>query len=606
MRKFTVGIATIASLVLATLAPMPALAVDAVGPDRWFGFTDNDLHGVGALIGSTQVTAIAFGPDGRMYAGGQFANAGGDLLADNLAVWDGTDWSAVGATNGVDEDGNPLITSAITQRVADIVFTEAGELVVTGQFTDAGGVAEADYVAIYNLDTNTWRASGLSLNYQGRALTVDGNGTVFVGGPFSGKVKAFNPADATASIAIASLPNNVVALSTSPSGQVYAGGHWDSQAQKYIAKKYDAENNEWVDVSQDPNFGSYLGNNITDIAFDGTKVYFVGIFNGTAVLDTVTDTFSWLGGEQNPDGSARGVAVDANHNVYVAGDFNYAGVPASNSAMFDGTNWHSFVDGITNSNDMSDINSSFDWKGAWEVAISPSGTAIFGGDFRNVAGRSDVNYIAYFAASELTLGEPEVEQPVTEVVYRGPIIQHYSKQIVEKGNEVKVDGKRLAGLQSAYVNGIECVVTQSADNTFTITMPEGVAPGVYDLVLHGTFGIFTDKDSLTFVRSSVATKVNLSKVFMGFAGDSPVLTADLKKRIAAFVKTATTQTKMVCIGSTSNKLVTAVDRALATKRATVTCNFAKSIRPELVTSVKITPSSGTSAKARKTTILLNH
>ena len=601
MRKFTVGIATIASLVLATLAPMPALAVDAVGPDRWFGFTDSDLNGVGALIGSTQVTKVVFGPDGKMYAGGQFANAGGDLLADNLAVWDGTDWSAVGATHGVDEDGNPLITSAITQRVTDIVFTEAGELVVTGQFTDAGGVAEADYVAIYNLATNTWRAAGVSLSDWGRALTIDGNGMVFVAGIFDGKVKAFNPTDATATISIASLPNNVLALSTSPSGQVYAGGQFSGKA-----KKYDAVADEWVNVSQDPTRSSFLGNHVTDIAFDGTKVYFVGIFNGTAVLDTVTDTFSWLGGEQNPDGAARGVAVDANHNVYVAGDFNYAGGPASNAAMFDGTNWHGFVDGITNSNDMSDFSSSNDWRGAWEVAISPSGKAIFGGDFKNVAGRSDVNYIAYFAASELTFGEPEVEQPATEVVYRGPVIQHYSKQVVEAGNEVKVDGKRLAGLQHAYINDKECVVTQSEDNTFTITMPEGVAPGVYDLVLHGTFGIFTDKDSLTFVRSSVVTKVNLSKVFIGFAGDSPVLTADLKKRIAAFVKTATTQTKMVCIGSTSNKLVTAFDRALAKKRATATCNYAKSLKTDLVTSIKITPSSATSKTARKSTILLTN
>jgi hypothetical protein len=226
----------------------------------------------------------------------------------------------------------------------------------------------------------------------------------------------------------------------------------------------------------------------------------------------------------------------------------------------------------------------------------------------NVAGKTEVDYIAYFAPSALVLSVPRVRvAEVTEVVYKGPVIQRYSKHVVENGNVVKVDGKRLAGLQRAYINGKECVVTQLADNTFTITMPDGVAPGTYDLVLHGTFGVLTDKSVLTFGRSSVVTtKVNLSKVFSGFAADSPVLTADLKKRIAAFVKTATTQTKMVCIGSTSNKVVTDFDRALATKRATVTCNYAKSLKADLVTSIKITPSSATSKTARKSTILLTH
>ncbi len=569
---------------------------------NWLAFNDVDGNGVNTVGDrNSQVSTIVFGPDGRMYAGGAFEDAGGDPLADNLAVWDGTDWAAVGPR--VDGNGDPITDAFIQDRVADIVFTEAGELIVTGHFSNAGGDGNADYVAIYNLETNTWRAAGVTLNNPGRALTIDGNGTVFVAGTFNGKVKAFNPADATAAISIASLDSNTLALSTSPSGQVYAGGQFNNRA-----KKYDAASNEWVDVSQDPDLDTYMDDYITDIAFDGTKVYFVGLFDGVAVLDTVTDTFSWLGGTRAPLGSSRGVTVDENHNVYVAGDFGSAGsVAASNATMFDGTNWHSFVDGSTSSNDMSDVDNYGDWRGAWEVTVSPSGNAIFGGDFMNVAGKTEVDYIAYFAPSALVLTPTVRRAVVTEVVYKGPVIQRYSQHVVEKGTVVKVDGKRLAGLQRAYINGKECVVTELADNTFTITMPDGVAPGLYDLVLHGTFGVLTDKSVLTFGKAATASsKVNLSKVFSGFAADSPVLTTDLKRRIAAFVKTATTQTKMVCIGSTSNKAVTAFDRALATKRATVTCNYAKSLKADLVTSIKITPSSATSKTARKSTILLTH
>jgi len=571
---------------------------------NWLGFRDSSGNGVDTLGDDSQVTTIVFGPDGRMFAGGVFDNAGGDIAADNLAVWDGTDWAAVGSIADTDEDGQPTLLQApaIADRVTDMIFTDSGELIVTGHFRDAGGVAEADYVAIYNFDTNTWRAAGIQLSSSGRALAIDSNGVVFVGGVFSGRVKAFDPAADYAEVSIPTLNSNVLALTASPSGQIYAGGQFSN-----YARKFDSVSNEWVEVSEADDRSTYIDDYITDIAFDGTKVYFVGLYDGVSAFDTVTDTFSWLGGAQATNDDARGVAVDANHNVYVAGQFTAAGDTYADSATyFDGTNWHSFVDGTTDSNNMSDRDTWGDWRGAWEVAISPSGVPIFGGDFNNVANKTGIDHIAYFAPSVLTFGPAQVVVPTPEVTYKGPVIQNYSHKKVEKGTEVKVDGKRLTGLQRVYVNGKECVVTKMADNTFTVTMPEGVEPGTYDLVLHGTFGVLTDKDVLTFGRSSVATKVNLSKVFSGFAADSPVLTTDLKKRIAAFVKTATTQTKMVCIGSTSNKVVTAFDRALATKRATVTCNYAKSLKADLVTSIKITPSSATSKTARKSTILLTH
>lgn len=596
---------SIASAVVQTNTASATYQVEPVTPVTcytWLGFRDSSGNGVDTLGNNSQVTSIVFGPDGRMYAGGVFEDAGGDTSADFLAVWDGTDWAAVGPVAGTDGNDQPILLPAITGRVADLQFTDSGELIVAGHFTNVAGIDDADYVAIYNFDTNTWRAVGISLNNPARALAIDGNGTVFVAGTFSGRVKAFNPADPAAAISIATLGSSTLALSTSPSGQIYAGGQFNNRA-----KKYDAVNDEWVDVSQDPNLDVYMADYITDIAFDGNKVYFVGLFSGVAVLDTVTDTFSWLGGTRTPSGGSRGITVDENHNVYVAGDFNGAGdTSASNATYFDGTNWHSFVDGSTNSNTLSNVDTWGDWRGAWEVTISPSGVAIFGGDFNNVATKNGIDHIAYFAPSELVLVIPSRVGKITEFFYTGPVIERYSQKKVEKGVQVRVDGKRLAGLKRAFVNGKECVVTLLADNTFTITMPEGVDPGVHDLVLHGSFGVLTDKDVLTFGRSSVASKVNLSKEFIGFAADSPVLTNDLKKRIAAFVKTATTQTKMVCIGSTSNKVVTAFDKALATKRANVTCNFAKSLKADLVTSIQITPSSAMGPKARKSTILLTH
>ena len=44
-----------------------------------------------AQIANGGVSAIAVA-GGKVYAGGSFTNAGGDANADFLAVWDGTSW----------------------------------------------------------------------------------------------------------------------------------------------------------------------------------------------------------------------------------------------------------------------------------------------------------------------------------------------------------------------------------------------------------------------------------------------------------------------------------------------------------------------------------
>src|SRR5262245_45342395 len=42
------------------------------------------------------VLAMAFDKEGNMYAGGYFTDAGGDAYADHVAMWDGKAWRAMG------------------------------------------------------------------------------------------------------------------------------------------------------------------------------------------------------------------------------------------------------------------------------------------------------------------------------------------------------------------------------------------------------------------------------------------------------------------------------------------------------------------------------
>lgn len=88
------------------------------------------------------VKALLATPWGDLYAGGDFATAGGEA-AGKVAKWDGAAWSAFGA--GLNGNVNAMALSSINN------------LYVAGDFTTAGGV-NAAHVALY--DAGGWHALG--------------------------------------------------------------------------------------------------------------------------------------------------------------------------------------------------------------------------------------------------------------------------------------------------------------------------------------------------------------------------------------------------------------------------------------------------------------
>jgi trimeric autotransporter adhesin len=76
---------------------------------------------------------------GELYVGGRFQKVSGDP-GDNIVKWDGTSWSEVGG--GLNDGVYGLK-----------VFN--GELYACGYFTDAGGIAGADYIARW--DGTSWK-----------------------------------------------------------------------------------------------------------------------------------------------------------------------------------------------------------------------------------------------------------------------------------------------------------------------------------------------------------------------------------------------------------------------------------------------------------------
>jgi len=111
-----------------------------------------------------------------VYVGGDFTNAAGIPEADYLARWDGSAWSALGS----DGSGDGALKSDVFA-----LALSGGDLYVGGKFIDADGIPEADYLAEW--DGANWSAvspSGGALNSYVLALAVSGP-DLYVGGAFT-------------------------------------------------------------------------------------------------------------------------------------------------------------------------------------------------------------------------------------------------------------------------------------------------------------------------------------------------------------------------------------------------------------------------------------
>ena len=87
---------------------------------RWDGTSWHPL-GTGIAGGiDPDVFALVIGPNGSLYAGGQFTSAGG-VMANNIARWDGTAWHPL--ASGIDND------------VYALAFGSDGSLYAGGGFT---------------------------------------------------------------------------------------------------------------------------------------------------------------------------------------------------------------------------------------------------------------------------------------------------------------------------------------------------------------------------------------------------------------------------------------------------------------------------------------
>ena len=321
--------------------------VNASGVARWNGATWSALGGgiSGAQFSIPSVSAIAVGSRGEIYVAGMFQSAGG-VSANNIAKWDGAGWSALGG--GVGDPNN-------YSQVSALALSDSGEVYAGGYISRAGG-ASVNNLAKW--DGHNWSSVGGGASGSVQAIVVRGTDVYAGGnfssvgnGRSIARIARWNGSQWMAldsGVGGAGFAY-VNAIALTAQGELYAGGNFTAAggADASFVAKWNGDN--WSALSGGINGVVYAA------ALGATgELYVGGDFTGAGGLPANHiarwDGTNWsalIGGVGiGVDGSVNAVAVSGNR-VYVGGDFTTAGgVAADHIAQWDGTNWTALGSGV--------------------------------------------------------------------------------------------------------------------------------------------------------------------------------------------------------------------------------------------------------------------
>lgn len=276
----------------------------------------------------------------NVYVGGRFRTIG-PTAANNVAVWNGTSWNALGSgTNG--------LVSAIAISGSNVY--------VGGQFTSAGGVS-VNNIALWN--GSSWSTLGTGLTGGGVfgtfVFAIEVVGTdVFVGGNFTNaggvpasRIARWNGSSWSAlSSGLTGSSSDVVYKIKSYNGGIVVVGRFStagSTPSSNIAfwngstwSTFGAGLNAVCYALHVHNNGFYVGGDFTSAG--GVAAERVAFYNGT--------TWSALGSGVSL--TVNDIFVRAN-NVYVVGTFTSAGGNSANRiAVWNGQSWSTLGTGLNN------------------------------------------------------------------------------------------------------------------------------------------------------------------------------------------------------------------------------------------------------------------
>lgn len=273
--------------------------------------------------GAASVYALARGLDGTIYAGGDFTDAGGSG-ADYLAKWNPATgiWSIVRSA------------TALNGVVFALTVGPDGKIYIGGSFTNADGIAAADYIAVYDPVANTYAALSTGMDNTVNALAFAPNGTLYATGSFT----------------------------TAGGGAARRIASWNGSAWSALGTGLDpAGAGVGLALVVGPDNTMYVGGGFTNAG--GTTVNYIAAWNGSA--------FSALAGGMG--NVVRSIAFGPNGALYAGGDFTTAGgVSANRIAAWNGVSWAPLGSGLNNS--------------VSKIAVLGDGRLLVGGTFTTAGG----------------------------------------------------------------------------------------------------------------------------------------------------------------------------------------------------------------------------
>jgi hypothetical protein len=402
---------------------------------RWDGATWHGVTGKPAQGTHVFVQALGLGGDG-LYMGGVF-NVVGTTTASHIARWDGMNWFALGTGVTGSYNGTSLTVRAIK--------AQSNKVYIGGGFTTAGALT-ANNVAMW--DGNNWSTLGygvdagvVAIETTATAVYVGGSFINAYDSPGSSytvnRIARWDSASGWWPLGLG-VGGSVNAICAQGS-VLYAGGSFTTAGGNTANRiaKWDGAN--WSSLGTGSANG--LGGTVNAILADGTSLYVGGSFTTAGGVPAFAiakwDGSSWsaLGQGMSSSSTASVTALaKIGTYLYACGVFTNAdgSVAARNVARWNGTKWEALGSGV--GNDMMPGAS----RGS---ALAVSGNNLFIGGTFETAGMCDAGYIAcwndqidFTPRSVMRLGSPQM-LPGNAFKFRAAATEH-AAYVVEQSADM--------------------------------------------------------------------------------------------------------------------------------------------------------------------------
>ncbi|HSC76370.1 MAG TPA: thrombospondin type 3 repeat-containing protein, partial [Pseudomonadales bacterium] len=348
---------------------------------KWNGVSWNKVATSGS---NALVRTMALDQAGQLYAGGDFTSLGS---ASKIARFDGSKWFSMGAPS----------TQGANDAVLAFAEDATGNFYIAGKFTNIAGVS-ANSIAKWN--GSSWSALGPGISQNVYALATDSIGNLYagIGGSGTGVMKW----DGSQWSTLPYVNGAVYSLVVDSHDTLYVGGDFQYAGGKTVNGVAQWDGSTWDDLYSGSNLGadgsvlamaidkqdnlyvaataylatptakvtkwngsawSRLGtttmnDTIRALAVDSTGIVYAGgefTLIGTSSISRIAQ---WDGSAWNKvappagsgiNGDISALAVDSNDVLYAGGSFTFAaGVPVSNIARWNGTEWAALGSGVNN------------------------------------------------------------------------------------------------------------------------------------------------------------------------------------------------------------------------------------------------------------------